>query len=361
MDAEGLNVRRLTHRRQLQRRLHVEPLEAVQRDRLHRPPRGRRLRHRRPRPGHPAGPADHPGTGLVRVPVLGPQRPPPRLLVQARRPLGDHDLRPGGPQPLDARHRPRQQRAAGLGPVHALRRVLMSIVRLQARFAVAVALAVLCLALPACGKKRPPALAGAQPGSGAETTTNLPAEQAPSQPVESGPDVKAVEGGAASGSDLAGDYAATGSSEGGPLADVRFALRLGGAHRRGPRDPREARALAAGPARRAGHDRGPLRRARHRRVQPGSRRAAGPRGARLPGEPRRRRRPPARRVSRQGAPARPGLDRGGVRQEPSRALRADALSGAQRRPPSVRPSGRVALGYDPIRLPAGLGPSWRKP
>ncbi len=100
----------------------------------------------------------------------------------------------------------------------------MSIVRLQARFAVAVALAVLCLAVPACGKKRPPALAGAQPGSGAETTTNLPAEQAPSQPVESGPDVKAVEGGAASGSDLAGDYAATGSSEGGPLADVRFAL-----------------------------------------------------------------------------------------------------------------------------------------
>jgi peptidoglycan-associated lipoprotein len=99
----------------------------------------------------------------------------------------------------------------------------MSIVRLEGRFAVAAALAVLCLALPACGKKRPPALSGAQPGAATEATTPLPAEPTPSLPAEAGPDVTAVEGGAASGADLASEYAATGSIEGGPLADVRFA------------------------------------------------------------------------------------------------------------------------------------------
>ena len=42
MDDEGLNTRRLTSRRQLQRRLRLEPVEAVERDRVHVPARGRR-------------------------------------------------------------------------------------------------------------------------------------------------------------------------------------------------------------------------------------------------------------------------------------------------------------------------------
>ena len=59
------------HGRQLQRRLRLEPVEAVQRDRLHRPARGR-LRDRRHRPGDPAGPADHPGPGSCEYPSWAP-------------------------------------------------------------------------------------------------------------------------------------------------------------------------------------------------------------------------------------------------------------------------------------------------
>jgi peptidoglycan-associated lipoprotein len=76
------------------------------------------------------------------------------------------------------------------------------------------------LALIACGgKKRPPALAspeGITPAAAEPADTTPPA-----QPLDEGPDVMAVEGEYASGSDLQGDYAAT-YEEGSPLADVHF-------------------------------------------------------------------------------------------------------------------------------------------
>jgi peptidoglycan-associated lipoprotein len=75
--------------------------------------------------------------------------------------------------------------------------------------------------LPACGPKRPPALAGTSGGTGpaapAETT-----ERTPAQPLEEGPDVRAVQGESAAGSDLSSG--ALGGSEGGPLADIHFDL-----------------------------------------------------------------------------------------------------------------------------------------
>ena len=57
------------------------------------------------------------GRGSCEYPSWAPERPPPRLLVQPRRPLGDHDRRPGGPLSPDAGHRAGQQRPARLGPV----------------------------------------------------------------------------------------------------------------------------------------------------------------------------------------------------------------------------------------------------
>ena len=72
------------------------------------------------------------------------------------------------------------------------------------------------VALSACGgKKRPPALAGT-PGGGP-----APAEDAGrAQPVDEGPDVRAMQGEGTEGSDIAG--AAREGVEGGPLADIRF-------------------------------------------------------------------------------------------------------------------------------------------
>lgn len=79
-----------------------------------------------------------------------------------------------------------------------------------------------CLSLAACGgKKRPPALAGAPPpppAAGSELDDTLP-----TQPVDEGPDVVAMEGEYATGSDLDSDYAST-YEEGSPLADVHFQL-----------------------------------------------------------------------------------------------------------------------------------------
>lgn len=77
-----------------------------------------------------------------------------------------------------------------------------------------------CVSLAACGgKKRPPALAGPPPpppasGSGFDDTM-------PTQTVDEGPDVVAMEGEYASGSDLESDYAAT-YEQGSPLPDVQF-------------------------------------------------------------------------------------------------------------------------------------------
>jgi peptidoglycan-associated lipoprotein len=77
-----------------------------------------------------------------------------------------------------------------------------------------VTLAIL-FALSACGgKKRPPVLS-TTPGESA-----APAEapgRAPAQPLDEGPDVRALRGEAAEGSDIAGQAA-----EGGPLADIHF-------------------------------------------------------------------------------------------------------------------------------------------
>jgi peptidoglycan-associated lipoprotein len=77
------------------------------------------------------------------------------------------------------------------------------------------------VALSACGgKKRPPVLA-TTPGGGAAAPTET-TERAPVQPLEEGPDVRAMQGEGAEGTDIAGG--ALGPGEGGPLADIRFDL-----------------------------------------------------------------------------------------------------------------------------------------
>lgn len=76
------------------------------------------------------------------------------------------------------------------------------------------------VALSACGgKKRPPVLA-TTPGGGAVAAPTETTERAPVQPLEEGPDVRAMEGEGAEGTDISGD--AFGTGEGGPLADIRF-------------------------------------------------------------------------------------------------------------------------------------------
>ncbi len=77
------------------------------------------------------------------------------------------------------------------------------------------------LSLAACGgKKRPPALTSAPPpppAAGSEFDDAMP-----TQPIDEGPDVVAMEGEYATGSDLESDYAST-YEQGSPLADVQFA------------------------------------------------------------------------------------------------------------------------------------------
>jgi peptidoglycan-associated lipoprotein len=76
------------------------------------------------------------------------------------------------------------------------------------------------VALSACGgKKRPPALA--TPGGGGAATPAETTDRAPVQPLDEGPDVRALEGEGAEGTDIFGE--ARGLGEDGPLADIRFA------------------------------------------------------------------------------------------------------------------------------------------
>ena len=79
----------------------------------------------------------------------------------------------------------------------------------------------LLFALAACGgKKRPPALAspeGMTPGATRSSDTM------PSQPLDEGPDVMAVDDEYATGADLDSDYETT-FQEGSPLSDVNFDL-----------------------------------------------------------------------------------------------------------------------------------------
>ncbi|PYQ12748.1 MAG: peptidoglycan-associated lipoprotein Pal [Acidobacteria bacterium] len=79
--------------------------------------------------------------------------------------------------------------------------------------AVAAALAAGC-----GGKKRPPAVATAPPPSSAPSGRSQPTEVPP--PVETGPDVRAVDTEAARGEDFTVSNPETG--EGGPLEDIRF-------------------------------------------------------------------------------------------------------------------------------------------
>jgi len=82
----------------------------------------------------------------------------------------------------------------------------------------AVTLAVL-VALSACGgKKRPPVLATTPGGEAAPADA---AERAPVQPLDEGPDVRAVEGEGTQGSDIEGGAFGTGEGSS-PLADIRF-------------------------------------------------------------------------------------------------------------------------------------------
>ena len=77
------------------------------------------------------------------------------------------------------------------------------------------------VALGACGgKKRPPVLATTPGGERAPAQTT---EQPPAQPIEEGPDVRAVGREGAEGADIGGGAASTGS-ESSPLADIQFEL-----------------------------------------------------------------------------------------------------------------------------------------
>jgi peptidoglycan-associated lipoprotein len=97
----------------------------------------------------------------------------------------------------------------------------MSLVR-QRHLATLLVLAV-AVSLAACGgNKRPPALVspeGLTPQAGAGAGSS--AGSTPAQPVDEGPDIVAVGGEYATGSDLESDYAAT-YEEGSPLADIHF-------------------------------------------------------------------------------------------------------------------------------------------
>ncbi len=87
------------------------------------------------------------------------------------------------------------------------------------------ALAVLALVvgLAAChGGKRPPVLSGTPGGPGGAPPTEA-TPTTPVEPVSEGPDVRAVGGEGAAGSDIAAGAAAT-AGEGGPLADIHFEL-----------------------------------------------------------------------------------------------------------------------------------------
>ena len=116
MDSEGLNVRRLTTvgnwndapawnpSKQFSEIAYTSRLEA-----------GRELRHRRHRPGHPAGPPGHRRPRELRVPVVGPNGR--HLVFSCKRgstwqiTVADREGRV-----IDTLSRGRrQQRAAGLG------------------------------------------------------------------------------------------------------------------------------------------------------------------------------------------------------------------------------------------------------
>jgi peptidoglycan-associated lipoprotein len=73
-----------------------------------------------------------------------------------------------------------------------------------------------------CPSKRSPALANARPGEGGADTAGDSASQGRTQPLDQGPDVRAIGGDSASGSDIAGGAAFSG--EGGPLSDIHFEL-----------------------------------------------------------------------------------------------------------------------------------------
>lgn len=75
------------------------------------------------------------------------------------------------------------------------------------------------VAFAACGKKRPSALATAPGAQGAPADS---ADRFPARPLDEGPDVRAVEGEGAFGSDIGGGDLAGAAGEGGPLADIHF-------------------------------------------------------------------------------------------------------------------------------------------
>lgn len=92
----------------------------------------------------------------------------------------------------------------------------MSLVR--RRHLVSLLVLALAFSLACGGKKRPPALASPE---GISPSAPASADTIPAQPLDEGPDVMAVEGEYATGSDLLSDYTTT-YEEGSPLADIHF-------------------------------------------------------------------------------------------------------------------------------------------
>ena len=76
-------------------------------------------------------------------------------------------------------------------------------------------------ASPRAGRSARPCSPRTPGGSGPAAPTET-TERAPAQPLEEGPDVRAMQGEGAEGTDIAGG--ALGTGEGGPLADIHFEL-----------------------------------------------------------------------------------------------------------------------------------------
>ena len=209
------------------------------------------------------------GPRELRVPVLGAQRPPPRLLLQARRQVADHAWPIGTAATSPCCRRAPATTCSPTGALEAHCNRTEACMMLRRRHL----LAVLCRAVaPRCScrlrRQEAPARGGHRgPGGATAGTVDRSAEQ----PVDSGPDIRSRRrrlGAAARTSPSPTRAARAGPSRTSTSSTTRPTL------------TDEARAMLERnaqwlqePRRGQGDGRGPLRRARHRRVQPGPRRA----------------------------------------------------------------------------------------
>ena len=262
--------------RQLERRARLEPVQGVQRDRLHRAPRGR-LRDRGARPGHARRSGRSPqGRGSCEYPSWAPSGRHLAFACERGGNVADH-----GGRPRRARASPRCPPGAGNNVQPDWGPVTMD-ASCNDGHAKTAACCRTALAPGRCslgGLRRQEAAAGV----GGEPARPRRAPPSPSD-VPSGARTRARTCSRCGRSRPRGDGLRDlrpETGEGGPLADIHFELRPGRPHRRGRAASSRNTPLWLQSHRDGqGHRRGPLRRARHRRVQPRPGRAAraAPRG-----------------------------------------------------------------------------------